>query len=108
MVAALIELLPTRAQKLLLRLRRTKGRRSETEEERPRQTPLLERQRVRSSCDGVERSHGVRADCELIAVDAEFDQGLIQRGPRVQSLVKDRLAELNTRLEWSLLITRPA
>ena len=87
MVAALIKLLPTRAQTLLLRLRRKKGRRSETEEVRPRQTLLLERLRVLPSCDGVERSHGVRADCELINVDADFDQGLIQQGPRVQSLV---------------------
>ena len=95
-----IELLPTGAQTLLLRLRRIKGRRSETEEVRPRQTPLLEIQRVLSSCDGVERSHGVRADCELINIDAEFDQCLMQRGPCVQSLVKYRRAEFHTRLGW--------
>ena len=51
--------LPARAETLLLRLRRKKGRRSETEEARPRQPPLLERQRVLPSCVGVERSHGV-------------------------------------------------
>ena len=38
--ATLINLLPTRAQNLLLRLRRKKGGRGDTEEVRPRQTPL--------------------------------------------------------------------
>ena len=89
MVTALIKLYPTRAHTLFLRLRRKKSGRSETEEIRPRQTPLLERQRILPSSDGVERSHGMRADCELNHVDADFDQGLIQRGSCVQSLLKD-------------------
>ena len=100
MVAAFIKLLPTRAQTLLFRLRRKKGGRSEPREVRPRQTPLLERQRVLPSSDGVKRSHGMRADCELNHVDAGFDQGLIQRGSHVQSLVTDRHTELHARLEW--------
>ena len=45
---------------------------------RPRQTPILERQWVLSSCNGVERRHGVRAECELINVGADFDQGLTE------------------------------
>ena len=100
MATVLIKLLPTRAQTIFLRPRRKKGGRSETKEIRPCQTPPLERQRVFTFCDGVERSHGMRADCELNNSNADFDQGLIPQGSCVQSLVKYQLAELHMRLAW--------